>query len=1175
MTKLSIQLLGPPRVIWKNEDIAIHRRVPRALLFYLASQGKLIGRENLFPIFWSEVPDQQARQRLRENLSRLRKDLPDPTLLITDHRNISLDFSRVNVDLIAFDRFVKAAGPTPWQFPNTELLPEHTYQTLVDAMGCWHGSQFLAGVRLPDSILLDNWLSSTSLRLEQRREKILLRLAQHAYLSQNVNGALEFARKVLDTDHTNDEAHYCVLRYLIETKQVSQSRKYFEHIKKTYHIELNANPPQKITLLYSQLKQQQQESRAPSPPKWAIHPSVEIPFVGRKQEMVEIHQILGKNQGVIILGESGLGKTRLIKNLAQELLPISRSVVATCRPLESTLPFNPVREVFLRHFTPQEWQALPGSWASYLAYLLPEIKEFRPDLKIADVPISPEPAQGLILEAIRHAFLLLSTKSPLFFVLDDAQWADESTLSLIAYLLPRQPFNSNSSLAVIARDENIHAYFNEFLEAIHQSKDGTILYLPHLNSNEVHDLASLTMHARPDVHFIDRLTRDTGGNPFFVLETLRALLESSREPDLSKDGNIPLAKSISDLIYIRVKKLSFETKKVIEAAAIIGAEFSPQLIKAVTEQSSDDIADALEILENLSFVQSVHGYSGDVRYAFIHDKIRETLNQNITPARIQLLHGRVAQALEKSTIPVPASILASHYEASGKLQIAFGYWTKAGLQARDLFSIEAAFQAFKRAQSLLRELALLVTDDEIFFLYHHWAQMAYNTNDTYTLRRLSDEILSLGEQRDSSSLIGTAHDILSDAYFTLDDFEKGLDHATLSISYLRQSDNIARLVDAYNHQGVFLYMIGKLNESIEAFEKALKFSAGSNEPRVIVSRSTAHFQMAIVNVLLGNPLPGKIHAQLAIEFAQKNNQYKAHASLAAYSAMALSQYYCGNHHQAIKYALLSIELGEQIQAWRLLGYSKSYASQASLCLGDIGEAIKQAQDAIQLGEDSHHNDVIALGCVQLGNIYRILYDYPAAVKIHQRGAEAAPKHFTGFDNLFRWGFTLCLMGESEQGHLMMSEAETLCNFIDTQLGVIFIQSAQTIAYMQTNDWEKVKDLTRRLKFKTQERSMPIYSLWTEIYEGKISAHKGDTKAASQYFIGVIDKASVIPAPWVEIEAQASLLAILAETGKDTAAHEQRLGQLLEELKTSIKDQDNLERFHHFHDHIYQAAGIRP
>ncbi|MEN8173094.1 MAG: hypothetical protein ABFS03_09475, partial [Chloroflexota bacterium] len=207
MSKLSIQLLGPPKITWENKVISISRRVPRAILFYLAAQGKLIGRENLCHIFWAESSDKQARQRLRENLSRLRKNLPDPSFLITENNNISLDFDRIDVDLLAFEQLVETAGQIPWQFPNTELLPEHTYQTLTAAIAHWHGNQFLAGVRLPANPLLDNWLSSTSLRLEQRRTSILLRLNHHAYLAQKIDSALGFAHMVLETDNTNDEAH--------------------------------------------------------------------------------------------------------------------------------------------------------------------------------------------------------------------------------------------------------------------------------------------------------------------------------------------------------------------------------------------------------------------------------------------------------------------------------------------------------------------------------------------------------------------------------------------------------------------------------------------------------------------------------------------------------------------------------------------------------------------------------------------------------------------------------------------------------------------------------------------------------------------------------------------------------------------------------------------------------
>jgi len=1172
MTKLSIQLLGPPKVTWENKVIAIKRRVPWALLFFLASQGKLIGRENLYPLFWAEIPDQQARQRLRENLSRLRKDLPDPTLLITDKNNIRLDFDKVYVDLLVFDELVETTGQIPWQFPNTELLPEHTYQTLVAAIECWHGSQFLAGARLPNNLFLDNWLSSTSLRLEQRRTAILLRLTHHAYLAQNIDGALSFARMVLDTDNTNDDAHYCVLRYLIETKQFGPARKHFKHMKKTYQYELDSNPPGKITSLYEQLEKNREE-HVHLPPKWSIRPSVETPFVGRKQELGYIRRALEHHQGIFVLGESGLGKTRLIQKLANDLLSMSRLLVATCQPLESTIPFNPIREILRYHLTPRDCQAIPKTWSSYLANLLPEIRDYCPNLMANEVPANPGLAQGLILEAIRQAFLVLSAKRALFFVLDDAQWADEPTLNVIAYLLSRPPFNSKSSLALLARNENIHPYFNEFLVSIQQSKNGAIIYLPHLGTDEVNDMARLFLHTTPQIEFIQRLTRATGGNPFFVLETLRTIVETSPTPDLSKDGDIPLAKNISSLINNRVKKLKSSNKNIIEAASVIGTEFSPQLIEAITEQSPNDIAEALEILESLSFIRPILGDKGHVLYTFIHDKIRESLIQSITPARVQLLHSRVAEALEETTIPAPASILASHYEAAGKHHLAFRYWTDAGLQARALFSVKAAFQAFERAQNIIKYIEFQITDVEIFNLHNHWAQMAYNVNDTETLRRLSDEVLALGEQRDSASLIGTAYDILSEADFTIDDYENGLDNATTAISFLRQSDNVARLVDAYNHQGVFLYMSNKVNESIKAFDKALKLSKDSTDPQAIRSRSFSHCQMTVVSIILGYPEEGKTHAQLAIESAQKTKQSLSHTLLPAYTAMSFVQFYCGDFIQAQKYAQLSIELGERTQAWRLLGYSLCHASQVSLGLGNIGAAAKQARKAIQIGEDHQYNDVISVGCVHLGNLFSHLADYPAAAEIYQRGTETSPGHIAGFENLFRWGSTLCLLGEHEQGHLLMDQAKTIYDFIDAQLGIILIQSSQALAYMQSNDWKKVKEITRHLAAKTQERSMPIYSLWAEIFKGKVFHHEGNTQAARQCFIKVIDQANDISAPWVELDAQTSLLAVLNQAGEDTTSDKQNLDALLGKLEASIKDQTNLDRFQVFHNHIYQRAGF--
>ena len=106
MSNLCILLLGPPLITWMDSPIEIERRIPRALLYYLAAQGKPISRQKLISVFWNNQPRVKARQRLRENLSRLRAQLPKPGLLEVTQEQISLDFSSTYVDLLEFENII-------------------------------------------------------------------------------------------------------------------------------------------------------------------------------------------------------------------------------------------------------------------------------------------------------------------------------------------------------------------------------------------------------------------------------------------------------------------------------------------------------------------------------------------------------------------------------------------------------------------------------------------------------------------------------------------------------------------------------------------------------------------------------------------------------------------------------------------------------------------------------------------------------------------------------------------------------------------------------------------------------------------------------------------------------------------------------------------------------------
>jgi len=197
---LQILLLGPPEVRWDDKLLPIQRRIPRALLFYLASCGGMVGRNELLLLFWEEVPESEARLRLSEALSRLRQTLLIPDILITQGDLVGLDFSKVYVDQQHFQSLVTQVGRTPWLIPISDPLPEVIYQKLNSVAHLWRGLFFLAGADFPSTSGLDRWLSQTSNHLEVQRGQILARLAQHAEASVEFEVALQLTNLFLQVE---------------------------------------------------------------------------------------------------------------------------------------------------------------------------------------------------------------------------------------------------------------------------------------------------------------------------------------------------------------------------------------------------------------------------------------------------------------------------------------------------------------------------------------------------------------------------------------------------------------------------------------------------------------------------------------------------------------------------------------------------------------------------------------------------------------------------------------------------------------------------------------------------------------------------------------------------------------------------------------------------------------
>lgn len=1151
MADLSIYLLGPPETRWKEKSISILRRVPRALLFYLASQGKVVGRDTLLTLFWEDQPDQVARRRLRESLSRLRGVLPNPNLLITHEDLVGLDFERVYVDQLEFLEVVLRIGQLPWQIPPEVPLPQEIFQLMARAIDLWRGPNFLDGADLPSSSSFDEWLTRTTQQLAHTRGRLLERLSDHARAVGNMEQALVLTGLALADDNLNEDLHFRVLRLLIEMGRRNEAQGYYAYLKDLFRRELNTQPSPRLTSLYKQIRRATGTATPAAQQTWRIWPSVLTPFVGRQQALEQLGRALPAGGGAIVFGESGQGKTRLLQEFSNQLKQQRRVLVALCRPAESSLPFQPFIDLFRNGVTPSEWLTLSPVWASRLSLLLPELMTLRPELEAPEPLEEPAYARSLLLEAIRQAFLLLAERDYLLLFLDDAQWADESTLSTVAYLLERPPFDHKALLVVAARREEPNPALEKLLAAPASQSHLRPIHLTQLSLEEITLLGSYVLHFTPEPLFVRQLARETGGNPLFILETLRALLEQKGQPEASGPVPLPLPESVHALIRSRLSRLSPLARQVIEQAAVIGAEFSPEIIHLATGLNLREVGRGLEELEQRLLVEVVAHSPEEMKCRFIHEKFREFLLDELNPLQSRLLYGQAARALESrlgAEDGKQAARLAYYFEAAGELELAFRYWLRAGQHARQLFSLEDASQIFSHAEKLLDSIGAQLSEEQIHQLYADWTEMAFEADDSEAIERQNANLLRLGRRRHSPLLIGTALDGLGDACMAKNQFAEGLAYTNQAIPYLEQGDFVFEQMDAYIHRGVFLYMLNRLDEAYESFQDALALGAHSRQPSILRARANAHYQISLVRTLAGWPQSGQDHALRSLEEARQLGHH--HIEISAYSALSLARFFLGEYAQARQDNQRGMDLAERSQAHRMRGYLHAVRGMIELSLGEIGAALHHAQQAIELGERYGHQDLAAMGRRVLGDVDFTLDSYEAAVDHYQRGLQLSGQGFWAIDTTFRMGFALARAGQTDVGMNYLHQALHLSQESGLGIGCILAQTMLAYIHVDLGEWERAQQLAIPLEEAVQARSLRPVQVFVNLLIGIAALSDARLEEALEQFRLASDKAAVLCNPLLEIRALQARLLALRRAGQPEGAALHRLEELFDRLEAS-------------------------
>jgi predicted ATPase/DNA-binding SARP family transcriptional activator len=778
MGRLELAWLGTPDVRHAGAAVTFPTRKALALLAYLAVEGGMHSREKLSALFWPESDAEHGRTALRKTLAFLRtalRDTGDPQPapaaphLIVAREALGLNTaSDLDLDLQTLQ--------TAWTLARTPAvrLEDEARGRLLDrlqaAVECYRGD-FLEGFALSDAPAFDEWAGVQREVWRHRAQAVCERLAQLQSEAGEVQRAIDTVLRWLALDPLDEEAHRCLMQLHLRAGDRPAALRAYQACQAVLAAELGVEPAPETIALAERIRRAQAErtpgDQQPSPTHQAARsPGLVIarsPLVGRADEfgalVAAYHTACrGAPQVVTLEGEAGIGKTRL----ATEFLAWATAQGAEVlhgRAFETggRLPYQPLVDALRARLErskdagrPHALLGLSDTWLAELSRLLPELRDQHPNLP--GLAGAPEPgeeatARTRLFEAIARLGQALARQAPLLLFVDDLQWADAASLDVLHYAARRWAEIGTPVVLLLSLRTSAfgaHTALAAWLPALQRDVALTRLVLGPLTADAttqlVRALAGATANAERRIAdpAIDRfgqwLYAETAGQPFYILETIKSLIErrvlglrrGTHRPwvldiaagaldDISARSFLP--PGIREVIRARLAQLAPAAFGLLAAGAVLGHGFTfEQLcrVAAIEEEAALPALDELLAGQLIRAagdevpgdrpvvaggVRSAIQWPSVVRYGFTHDKIRDVVYTEAGDARRRVLHRR---ALDVVGMPgVPPAVLARHALAAGLAEPAFRHSMAAGDDALRLFAVSDAIAHYEQARQVL------------------------------------------------------------------------------------------------------------------------------------------------------------------------------------------------------------------------------------------------------------------------------------------------------------------------------------------------------------------------------------------------------------------------------------------------------------------------------------------
>lgn len=714
-------------------------------------------------------------------------------------------------------------------------------------------------------------------------------------------------------------------------------------------------------------------------------------LIGRASTLEALIRLIDKVQGgsgqtVLIAGEAGIGKSRLVEEM--KTLSMQRSLTifkGSCFEPDRTFPYAPLLDLLHTFCANHSRVEIEGAFSVNgveLVKLFPELSDTLPDLKPTP-SLEPEAEKRRLFNALAQFFTgrRLTDHQPVLIIIEDLHWCDDTSLEFILHLA-RRIVSQPVFLLLTYRSDETRPALNHFLAELDREHLLIEFVLQRLTMVELDAMLRVIFELdRPvSASFLETINTLTEGNPFFIEETLKSLIASGSifysrgRWDHKPVSELQIPRNIQEGVRRRSDGLSPEARRLLELAAVAGRRFDFGLLQGLTLLDEKEL---LSLVKELVAAQLVIEETAE-QFSFRHALTREAVYLSLLIRERKRYHAMIAETLEHLSAGSPdpfVSDLAYHFYEAGAWDQALKYSRMAGDKAQAIYAPRIAIDQFSHALEAAQHLAISPT------LLLRDRGRAYETVGEFDKASTDYEqaLLSANDAIDDRSACQALIDL--GFLWAGRDYQRAGDYFQRALDLAQKMGDPLTLATSLNRVGNWHANIGKLDDALAFHQKALDIFQESDDRNGLAATLDL---LGMASQINGDLFQGTGYYQRAVALFRELDDRRGLVSSLATLALCGPTYLHDPSRSPITLAE-AIQLGESaLKIAREIGW-RSGEIYVLECLsdslgpsGNYSRAFECARSAMEISEEIGHDQWTIGAHFALGSLYLDLMALPQA-----------------------------------------------------------------------------------------------------------------------------------------------------------------------------------------------------